>query len=101
MNNKKLSRIASFIEGLPIDESLADCQTTLLATDMGVMGAGTNYGDCTNEQYTQCHKSKNMGSCQNYNNTCSDTTNGASCRNTPEKPTPIQPPIQANSALSC
>lgn len=97
MNNNKLSRIASFIEGLPIDDSLGDCQSTLLAANMDYIGAGgTNNGDCINEMYKQCNKSKNYGSCKNYNSACSDTTNGADCRSTPEKPIYRPDPVPVN-----
>ncbi len=97
MNNDKISRIATFIESLPIDDSLADCQSTLLTTNMDMMGAGTNNGACTNDMYDQCHKSTNGGACQNYSSACTDTTNRGACVNThdgpPPKPTkPVGPP---------
>ena len=97
MNNNKLSRIASFIEGLPVDENLGDCQSTLLSTNMNSIGAGgTNNGNCINEMYNQCSESTNSGSCKNYNSACNDTINGANCLSTPNEPGHQLPPKPVN-----
>ena len=77
--DNKLSRIATFIESLPNDEAIGDCQSTLLATTMMSMGAGSkNGGGCTNND-SNCKKSSNSGVCKNYNGFCDDSTNGKDC----------------------
>lgn len=41
--DKQKSRIAEFIESLPMDNSVGQCESTLLATNMELIG-GTNAG---------------------------------------------------------
>lgn len=79
--DKKLSRIASFIESLPVDESMEDCQFTVLPTEMATLGGKTtNTGDsCTNKNET-CLGSENKKTCKNYSTYCNDSKNG-SCTN--------------------
>lgn len=81
MMNQKTHRIAAFIESLPIDATIGNCESALLSTNMEFIG-GDNGGDCINELYDQCNKSKNGGSCENYNSACSKSTNRGSCLNT-------------------
>lgn len=38
--SQKQSNIAAFIDSLPMDQSLVDCQSTLLTTSMNALGAG-------------------------------------------------------------
>lgn len=78
---KKLTRISTFIESLPMDATMGNCESVLLSTNMGFIG-GDNGGDCINEQYDQCNKAKNGGSCQNYNSACAKSTNRGGCLNT-------------------
>lgn len=79
--NQKTNRIAAFIENLPMDATIGNCESALLSTNMEFIG-GDNGGDCTNELYDQCHRAKNGGSCQNYNSACPKSTNRGSCMNT-------------------
>lgn len=89
----KFSRIATFIESLPNDESIGDCQSTLLATNILPMGAGSkNGGTCVNND-KNCEKSSNTGACKNYNGFCKNTTNGLGCLVTAE---PVIGPIPAD-----
>lgn len=78
---EKSSRIASFIENLPMDVSVGNCESALLSTNMDFVG-GDNGGNCINELFDQCNKAKNGGNCQNYNSACSHSTNKGSCLNT-------------------
>lgn len=79
--NQKTNKIAAFIESLPMDVSVGNCESTLLSTKMEFVG-GDNGGNCVNEQYDQCNKAKNGGDCQNYNSACAKSTNRGSCLNT-------------------
>lgn len=89
--DSKLSRIATFIESLPNDSDLGDCQSTLLPTNMNSYGGITkNGGDCNNYSAAKCKKSKNGGNCVNYQG-CTDTTNEASCINDDYIPVPPMP----------
>ncbi len=95
MNSKK-SRIAAFIETLPSAATSKEVQSTLLRTKMDYMGMGVNDGNCTNDMYKQCNKSKNGGSCKNYSSACPDATNHGNCLNTSlDNPIPIRPPKEA------
>ena len=86
--NNKLSKIASFIEGLPTDESLQECQSTLLAVNMDSYGAETiNGGDCSNDSYPSCKDSTNEGACTNYNSTCENSSNAYRCTSSSTGPT--------------
>lgn len=78
--NKKSNRIAAFIESLPMESSIGDCQSTLLSTNMEFIG-GDNGSNCINELYDQCNKADNKGNCQNYNSACAKSTNRGSCIN--------------------
>lgn len=80
------NRIARFIESLSIENESMDLQSAVLTTDLDFVGAGdTNGGNCINETYSSCHKSKNGGACQNYNDVCADSTNKSTCLNTAKK----------------
>ena len=82
--DNKMTRIAAFIESLPIDASVGNCESAILSTKMEYIG-GDNGGDCINEHYDQCHKAKNGGSCENYNSACPHSTNRGGCLNTTGK----------------
>lgn len=91
--DNKLSRIATFIESLPNDEAIGDCQSTLLAKNMLPMGAGIkNGGMCTNND-SNCEKSSNSGACKNYNGFCKNSSNGLNCIVTAEPQPPQGPAI--------
>ena len=79
--DQKSNKIAAFIESLPIDASIGNCESVVLTTNMELIG-GDNGGNCINELYDQCNKAKNGGSCENYNSACSKSTNHGSCMNT-------------------
>lgn len=78
--DKKLSRIASFIESLPVDESMEDCQFAVLPTEMSHVGSGDNGGNCENYQLKQCNESKNGGNCVNHG-VCGKSKNDGDCKN--------------------
>lgn len=91
--NPKKSRIAAFIETLPSGATSEGVQSTLLRTEMSYVGMGVNDGNCINDMYKQCHKSKNSGSCKNYSSACPDATNHSNCLNTiQDNPIPVRPP---------
>ncbi|MDE5887033.1 MAG: hypothetical protein K2H46_05515 [Muribaculaceae bacterium] len=76
----KLTRIAAFIESLPVDNNIGDCESALLSTNMTFMGG--NGGNCINDMYEQCHNATNGGDCQNYNSACPKSKNKGSCLST-------------------
>lgn len=56
----KKQSIASFIEKLPMDGSVGDCESTLLMTNMDFMGgATTNSSKCANASVSACDESTN------------------------------------------
>lgn len=66
-----------------MDNSVGQCESTLLATNMELIG-GTNAGDCINvSQQGQCGSS-NGGDCSNYGGACEGAENGGKCYNTME-----------------
>jgi hypothetical protein len=79
--DKRTSKIAAFIESLPMDVSVGNCESTLLATNMELIG-GDNKGDCTNDDRKQCYEAKNEGSCKNFSNYCGKSQNGLNCVST-------------------
>ena len=88
MKNQKAGRIAAFIENLPMDASLGNCESVLLSTNMDMVGAGRNGGNCVNETFGSCNNSTNNGDCKNYGDNCGDATNNKTCENEtpPENP---------------
>lgn len=78
---QKTKKIAAFIESLPMDVTIGNCESALLSTNMEFVG-GDNGGDCINELYDQCHKAENGGNCENYNSACNKSTNRGGCLNT-------------------
>ncbi len=77
----KLSRIATFIESLPAEDSVGENQSTLLTTNIDAIGGVTkNGGNCENSIETNCDNSKNKGNCKNIGE-CADTDNGKDCKN--------------------
>lgn len=80
--DKKLSRIASFIESLPVDESMEDCRLAVLPTEMSQIGAD-NGGNCQNYLREQCYKGKNEANCVNYDGVCGKSENKGSCKSLP------------------
>lgn len=84
---KQTKSIASFIEKLPMDGSVGDCESTLLMTNIDSTGAGgSNGGDCVNS--SNCEDTTNRGKCENYNSACKDSNNGRNCYSTDLAPTP-------------
>lgn len=79
--DKKLSRIASFIESLPVDESMEACQSVVLSTEMSYLGGapGDNGEHCENSKYESCFGSKNKKVCINYGDACPGTDNARTC----------------------
>lgn len=80
---KKENRIAAFIDSLPVDKGIGDCESVLLSTNMTFMGG--NGGSCINDDATKCFNSTNGANCQNYGNACGKSKNKGSCLNTTEK----------------
>lgn len=79
--NKQLSRIATFIESLPMESSVeGGIQTAVFSTELETV-AGNNGGDCTNSSKDSCYNVTNKGDCTNYG-VCGDSLNGGSCNNT-------------------
>lgn len=84
-----------------MDETLGECQSTILATNLNSMGAeGYNGSDCTNTKRT-CQATTNKYACRNSEDYCVDTINYSKCNNgyepvpntcvDPNPPTPVQP----------
>lgn len=87
---QKTNRIAKFIESLPMDTEVGECQSTILTTNMDFMGG--NGGNCINELYEQCHDATNGGNCQNYNSACPKSKNKGNCISTTfSRPDPNNP----------
>lgn len=81
--DKRTSKIAAFIESLPMDVSVGNCESTLLATNMEFIGAGKeNGGDCVNEDKDLCFDAKNKGACVNLREYCDKASNGKGCIST-------------------
>lgn len=78
MKKNEKSRIAAFIESLPPSEGLENCESTLLATDLGLEGEGKNGGNCINAS-ADCMGSENGGSCKNFGGKCGNSTNKKDC----------------------
>lgn len=81
--NQKQNSIAAFIESLPMEAGMGDCESALLSTNMEFMGG--NGGNCINEMHAKCNKSTNGGDCQNYNSACPKSKNRGSCMTTTNK----------------
>lgn len=77
---EKQGKIAAFIESLPMETGIGDCQSTLLVTNMEYLGG--NGGDCINNDEQQCYKSNNGGNCKNYHGYCGKSENHGSCMST-------------------
>ena len=82
----KKQSIASFIEKLPMDGSVGDCESTLLATNMYFMGSGTNGDGCSNSSPSGCET--NTSNCTNVVDACKHASNTKGCMNTE----PVVPP---------
>ncbi len=89
-------RIEEFINSLEAFES-EDCQSILLATDMGAVGGGNNGGSCKNSVPENCNVT-NGGNCENYNGICMKSTNKGSCIN---YDTGVQPGVGTNNTYPC
>lgn len=84
---KQTKSIASFIENLPMDGSVGDCESALLVSNMDYTGGGgSNGGNCINT--VNCEETTNTGECKNYNKACKDSENGGSCMSTSLAPPP-------------
>ena len=75
----KKQSIASFIEKLPMDGSVGDCESTLLMTNMDFMGSGTNGEECLNSSVEGCESNNKY--CINYGDVCKKSTNNKGCMN--------------------
>lgn len=75
----KQKKIAAFIESLPIDSNVGECESVLLSTNMNFMGG--NGGDCTNSIASKCTRSENGGNCINTSSNCSKSKNAGNCQN--------------------
>ena len=80
----KKQSIASFIEKLPMDGSVGDCESTLLMTNMDFMGSGTNGKGCKNASADGCKT--NDINCINYRDACKKATNNSGCMNSDRLP---------------
>lgn len=81
--DKRTSKIAAFIESLPMDVSVGNCESTLLATNMEFIGGGkVNGGSCINDDEDLCFDAKNEGACKNFGGFCDEATNKKSCLST-------------------
>lgn len=78
--DQKTNRIAKFIESLPMDTEVGECQSTILTTNMDFMGG--NGGNCINEFYDKCCDATNGGDCKNYNGACPKSKNNGNCLST-------------------
>lgn len=78
----KKQSIASFIEKLPMDGSVGDCESALLSTNMGFTGRGINAEDCTNGDKESCIYSVNKAVCVNEGSVCQHAKNDKGCMNT-------------------
>lgn len=78
--DNKLNRITAFIDSLPIDNDRDADHSVVLPTEMELLGAGDNSGNCSNYMLNQCKKSKNGGDCKNYG-VCADSKNEGNCEN--------------------
>ena len=95
----KLNRIAAFIDSLPEESRLGKIQSTVLNTDLNILGGlqdgtnkSTNCKDCTNE--ASCKGVSNGGNCRNMAGGCSGSINGGSCYNEMQ---PLQPTLPTNT----
>ena len=77
--NNKLSKIGAFIDKLPAEDLLGECQSTLLVTSMESMGAASwNGHNCSNDS-PSCEQSTNKDQCTNYRGLCGDAVNVYTC----------------------
>jgi hypothetical protein len=77
----KKQSIASFIEKLPMDGSVGDCESTLLTTNMNFMGgATTNSNKCANASVGACDESTNDKHCSNTQGACDNSKNVYDCK---------------------
>jgi len=93
---QRLSKIAAFIDSLPVDAEIGDCQSVLLPTNMDVLGGTTNGGNCVNPD-EGCVGAINGRDCKNATGQCSGSTNNGDCDNDHH---PVRPPLP-NHSESC
>lgn len=80
MYEKIKKTIASFIEQLPMEATIGNCESAVFATNMHFMGG--NGGHCKNDEYQKCHNATSGGDCINSNGACPKSRNKGSCTNT-------------------
>lgn len=85
----KKQSIASFIEKLPMDGSVGDCESTLLMTNLDFLGRGTNDSKCTNASISACTDSENAKYCINYSGACDNAKNKFACQSWDLEPKPL------------
>lgn len=81
---EKQGKIAAFIESLPMETGIGDCQSTLLVTNMEYLGG--NGGICINDDKERCYRSDNAEDCRNYNSKCGESKNHKKCYTTDQVP---------------
>lgn len=89
---KREKSIASFIEKLPMDGSVGNCDFTMLVTDMAFLGGdddGSTNKKCTNNSTFACYSSTNSDVCINSNDACGKSLNGGRCTSSGK----VDPPI--------
>lgn len=84
----KKQSIASFIEKLPMDGSVGDCESTLLTTNMDYVGGGVNGTECSNSDKDTCEFSTNKNGCINTEGACKHASNVQVCQSTGIEPKP-------------
>lgn len=98
----KLSRIASFIDTLPMDSKINEPQSALLYTGLELLGGAkinsdgcsnnfTNCGNCYNSSAAECNGATNGGTCRNTTGLCIGGVNDGSCTTVPPVIGPIAP----------
>lgn len=84
---EKQGKIAAFIESLPMETGIGDCQSTLLVTNMEYLGGyAINGGICVNDSVESCYEASNTKDCRNYKNTCGNSKNREKCYTTDQVP---------------
>lgn len=76
---KKKSKIAQFIEQLPVESNGGQLENALISVD-GVgagLNASTNKTFCQNSTVEQCGSSTNQKTCYNAKYACNDSKNGS------------------------
>ncbi|MBD5184963.1 MAG: hypothetical protein HDS97_08760 [Bacteroidales bacterium] len=85
---KKLSRIAAFIDSLPAESTLEAGQTLILSNYLDIYGGVmTNKSACENGGI-DCYDSQNQKGCINVSGYCGASTNSGGCKDKDIQPGP-------------